>query len=50
LIDWQKWPAALLRTVASLPAAKGVTFAAWAAELVSTFLDDAPLVATARVL
>src|SRR6202043_3783117 len=29
LVHWKKWPAALFRTVASLPAAKGVTFAAY---------------------
>jgi hypothetical protein len=30
MIDWKNWPAAVLRIVPSLPAAKGATFAACA--------------------
>jgi predicted hotdog family 3-hydroxylacyl-ACP dehydratase len=31
LVNWKNWPAAVFRTLASLPAAKGATFAACAA-------------------
>src|SRR6267378_2280541 len=33
VVNWKKWPAAHFRTVASLPAAKGATFAACPAQV-----------------